>query len=78
MLLYLGGLGLPEALLVGFFGCLPFILTIAALIDILRSEFRESNTKLIWVIIVIFVPVLGSILYFILGGSHKIKRPDPF
>ncbi len=78
MLLYMGGLGFPEVLLPVFFGCLPFILAIAALIDILRSEFRESNTKLIWVIIVIFVPVLGSILYFILGKNHKIKRPGPF
>jgi hypothetical protein len=78
MLLFIGGLGVPEVLLAGFFGCLPFILAIAALIDILRSEFRESNTKLIWVIIVIFVPVLGSIMYFILGASHKIKRPGPF
>jgi hypothetical protein len=78
MLLYMGGFGFPEVLLPVFFGCLPFILAIAALIDILRSEFRESNTKLIWVIIVIFVPVLGSILYFTLGGSHKVKRPGPF
>lgn len=78
MLLFMGGMGFPEILIAGFFGCLPFILAIAALIDILRSDFRDSNTKLIWVVIVIFVPVLGSILYFIMGGSQKIKRPDSF
>jgi hypothetical protein len=78
MLLFVGGIGFPEFLIVAFFGCLPFILVLVALIDILRSDFRDSNTKLIWVIVVVFVPVLGSILYFIMGGSQKIKRPDPF
>lgn len=71
-------MGQFELVAVSFLGCLPLILVIAALIDILRSNFRETNTKLIWVIIVIFVPVIGSLLYFILGGSQKTKRPDPF
>lgn len=64
--------------MVGFFGCLPFLLVLAALVDIIRSDFRDSNTKLIWVIIVIFVPVLGSLLYFILGRNQKIKDREPF
>lgn len=78
MMLYIGGLHGMEFLMVGFFGCLPFLLVLAALVDIIRSDFRDSNTKLIWVIIVIFVPVLGSLLYFILGRNQKIKDRDQF
>jgi len=48
-------------------------LWIIALIDILRSEFR-GNDKVVWVLVVIFFPFLGSILYFIIGRSGKIRR----
>lgn len=65
-----------QFLMVAFFGCLPLLLVLAALVDIIRSDFRDSNTKLIWVIIVIFVPVIGSILYFIMGSKQKIKDGD--
>ncbi len=57
---------------------LPVLLVIAAvllplfaLIDILRNEFTGYN-KIIWVIVVIFFPYLGSILYFILGNETKL------
>jgi hypothetical protein len=78
MFLYIGGLGRPEFLIAMLLGCMPFILIVFALIDIIRSDFRDSNTKLIWVIIVIFVPVLGSILYFLMGRNQKERRTDRF
>ena len=49
------------------------ILWIIALVDILRSDF-EGNEKLIWVLLVIFLPFLGSLLYFTIGRSRKISR----
>ncbi|TMI80032.1 MAG: PLDc_N domain-containing protein [Bacteroidetes bacterium] len=58
------------------FGIFIFLLIsflwIIALVDILRSEFR-GNDKVIWVIVVIFFPFLGSILYFIFGSPRKIR-----
>jgi Phospholipase_D-nuclease N-terminal len=51
--------------------CICF-LWIIALIDILRSEFN-GNDKVVWVIVVIFFPLLGSILYFLIGRSRKIR-----
>ena len=78
MYLFIGGLGTSEVLVMSIFGCLPFLLVIFALVDILSSNFRDSNTKLIWVIVVVFVPVLGSILYFIMGRSQKIRETDKF
>lgn len=49
--------------------CLAFWVT--CLIDILKSDFAEINLKLIWILIVIFLPILGSILYFIIGRKQK-------
>jgi hypothetical protein len=51
-----------------------FVITlpIFCLIDIIRSEFRESNTKVMWVVIVLLLPFIGSILYLALGRAGKI------
>ncbi|WP_394331368.1 PLDc N-terminal domain-containing protein [Roseivirga misakiensis] len=51
---------------------IPFLIVLAALIDIVKNEFEPSQNKLIWVIVVILIPVLGSILYFFIGRSQKV------
>ncbi|WP_236017314.1 PLD nuclease N-terminal domain-containing protein [Roseivirga sp. E12] len=45
-----------------------------ALIDVIRSEFRGSNDKLIWVLVIILMPVIGSILYYFFGRKQKISQ----
>ena len=66
-MILLGIPGIGLLLIVLFIVLLPFI----ALVDIIRSEFTGTN-KLIWVIIVIALPVLGTILYFTLGVKQKL------
>lgn len=67
----LGNLGIAELILIFFF-ILPIILWIVALIDIVKSNF-DGNNKLTWVIIVVFLPVLGALLYLLVGRNQKIK-----
>jgi uncharacterized membrane protein len=43
-----------------------------ALIDILRSDFT-GNDKLIWLLVIIFIPFIGPIVYFIVGRKQKIR-----
>ncbi|AMM52985.1 hypothetical protein TH61_15295 [Rufibacter sp. DG15C] len=52
----------------------PTILWIWALVDILKSDFKSDVEKIIWLLLVIFVPVLGWILYFAIGRSQRINR----
>ncbi|WP_452230547.1 MULTISPECIES: PLDc N-terminal domain-containing protein [unclassified Lacinutrix] len=40
--------------------------------DILRNQFQK-NDKITWTLVVIFLPILGSILYLFIGKSKKIK-----
>jgi len=61
-----GPLGLVVIIL------LVILLPLIALIDILSHEFTGTN-KLIWVIIVIFFPIMGAILYFLIGTRQKIR-----
>ena len=74
-LLFIGGLGVPELMLIGFFGLLPFLLLLWALIDLLRSNFKNSTEKLVWAVVIIFVPVLGPLLYLLIGRSQKVRNP---
>ena len=49
-----------------------FILYIYILIDILKHEFTGYN-KIIWILVLIFFPVIGAILYLVFGKSQRIK-----
>jgi len=53
------------------FMCFPVMLI--ALISILRNDFKDSTTKLIWVLVVLFMPIIGSILYFAIGRKQIIR-----
>ena len=66
-------LSVIHLIIVFIFILLPSIFWIIALIDILKSDFRDTNGKIIWSLVVIFLPVIGSILYFLIGKSQKIQ-----
>ena len=64
-------MGIFELAMVLFLlGFIPFII---AFIDILKNDFEGSN-KLIWLLAVIFVPVIGSIVYFVIGKKQRIVK----
>jgi len=45
---------------------------IIALIDIIKNKF-EGNNKIIWVLVVLFLNLIGAILYFTIGRNQKLK-----
>jgi hypothetical protein len=54
---------------------IPFLIWLICLIDVLRNEFTGNN-KIVWFLVVFFLPILGSILYFFIGTDHKIRPED--
>ena len=40
-------------------------------IDVLRNSFN-SNDKLVWILVLLFVPILGPFLYFFIGRKKRI------
>lgn len=54
-----------------FIFVVPVILWILAILDIVKSDFKDNTIKIVWLLVVIFLPVIGSILYFIAGRSSK-------
>ncbi|HEY7751859.1 MAG TPA: PLD nuclease N-terminal domain-containing protein [Ignavibacteriaceae bacterium] len=62
-------MGLFELIIILIlFGFIPFII---AFIDILKNEFEGYN-KLIWLLAVLFAPMIGSIAYFIIGKKQRV------
>lgn len=51
------------------------ILWIAAFIDILKSDFKGGSDKIVWLLVVVFLPLVGAILYFVIGKTQKIDKP---
>lgn len=44
------------------------------LFDCLRNDFRGPHQKLIWVILILFAPVIGTFLYLSMNRRTKEKR----
>jgi len=47
------------------------ILMIYCLIDTIKSEFKDPNMKLIWIIIILFAQLIGTLVYLVIGKSTK-------
>ena len=65
-------MGIMMSSFIMVFMIFTFILYIYILIDILKHEFTGYN-KIIWILILIFFPVLGALLYLVFGRSQRIK-----
>ena len=44
---------------------------IYALVDVVRSEFKVPTNKVTWLMVLMFMPFLGMILYFLFGSKQK-------
>ncbi len=51
----------------GLCGTLVIILDIVALIDVIGDEKRDTMNKVIWSLVIVFMPIVGVLLYFFFG-----------
>ncbi len=78
------GFGMAELILLPFIlvGLLiplvTIVLWIYCLADVLKSTFREESDKIVWVLVIILVPLIGSILYLVIGRNRKAPGSDGF
>ena len=54
-----------------FILCLE-IVGLLTIIDIIRNDFSIHLIKTVWIMLVLFVPLLGIVLYYAIGLKHKI------
>lgn len=53
----------------GILGLLVLVLDIVAIVDVLKSS-MDTGKKTLWVVLIIFLPVIGMVLYFLLGNKQ--------
>lgn len=51
-------------------GLVVLVLDIVALVKLLQSG-ADSGTKILWAILIIFLPILGMVLYFVMGPGRS-------
>lgn len=55
----------------GIVGLIILIIDIIVIIGILTST-ASAGYKVLWTLVIILLPVIGLILYFLLGHSHAV------
>jgi hypothetical protein len=53
----------------GLFGLLTFIFWVWMLIDAIQNPRLDGNKRIIWVLVIIFLPCIGSLIYYFVGRS---------
>ena len=74
-ILALMGLGGQEMLFMLFLLLVPvgwLACSFIALANVLQSNFRGNSDKLIWVLVILFLPYFGPLLYFTIGRQQRI------
>ncbi|WHT17478.1 PLD nuclease N-terminal domain-containing protein [Crossiella sp. CA-258035] len=63
---------------VGVFGLLLLALWIFCIIDVIRTPDGETNhlPKMLWLLIVIIIPTVGSIVWLVLGRPQGLLSND--
>ena len=65
------GIGVPEIIFLLLLLGVLLLLPLMALVDVVRSEFRGQNDKVIWVIVILFLNIIGAALYFFIGRNQR-------
>jgi hypothetical protein len=52
-----------------------FFVWIATIVDIVKSDFDNPSNKTVWILLVVLIPLLGMILYHLVGTSQKSRPP---
>ena len=55
---------------------LGFLIWVWALIHMLTNQSLQGTDKIVWVLVIIFLNVLGAILYFLLSPTMRLASPS--
>lgn len=55
----------------GLIGLVVLVLDIIAILDIFKSSFTTGK-KVLWVVLILILPLVGLILYYLLGKKKSV------
>lgn len=62
--------GFGAIVLGGLFSLFALVFYFFVLVDCAKNESEEGNTKIVWILIILFTAPLGGIIYYL------IRRPE--
>jgi O-antigen ligase len=66
---------IPLYLLVFVFLVLVFIFWLVMLLDVVKKDFKKSDDKIMWVLILLFANWIGAVIYYaIVFREERLKR----
>lgn len=60
-------------MLSGILALVVLVLDVAAIIHVWRSRI-ETGRKIIWSLVIVLLPVVGLVMWFVAGASHAKAR----
>lgn len=57
--------------MIGIVALIVLILDLIAIVDILKSS-ADTGNKALWIVLILILPVIGMVLYFLLG-NRRVK-----
>ncbi len=67
------GIGLGVFAIGGLFSLLYFVFSIFTLVDCAQNEPTEGNSKITWILIIIFGLGVGPLIYFLVRRPERIS-----
>ncbi|MBP3036746.1 PLDc_N domain-containing protein [Arthrobacter sp. zg-ZUI100] len=65
----------PAGWTLSLFGALYLVLVIAALVSIAKSTHPTPTVKVLWFLVVVVAPFLGSLVWFAFGRRKAPTQP---
>jgi len=65
--------GSSEWILI-IFGIFLLAFQIWAIVDIIKSDFKQPDNKLLWIILIVIMPLIGSVIYYYMRDGQKLAR----
>ncbi len=55
---------------------IELVLLVVALVDLVKREHVRGGNKIVWVLVIIFINLIGPIVYLLLGRQEKPDDSD--
>jgi hypothetical protein len=65
-------LGLLELILITFTVITIVLVIPFSIYDVIKSKEMSDNHKFLWILFIIVAPILGAIIYLLLGRKQKV------
>lgn len=73
LLLFIGGIGGAEIIMLLFLLGL-LLIWVYALVEIVTGTFQNNVDKVVWLLLLLMVPPVGVILYFLIGRKRRLAK----